>query len=87
MPDSIRLGLLEQCGSWRGTDDFGMTNPNKSVPQEPYASSAATSKPATVEDAIQWQSTAQLHRACGDLTNAESMETRVQRKCWTLDLM
>ena len=68
MPDSIRLGPLEQCDSWRGTDDFGMTNPKKSVAQDPYAKAAATSKPATVEEAIQWQSIAQLHRAEGELT-------------------
>jgi hypothetical protein len=76
MLDSIRLGRVEQCGSWLGTDDFGMTNPKKPVPQEPYGKAAATSKPATVEEAIQWQSIAQLHRAEGELTQAESMETR-----------
>jgi hypothetical protein len=33
-------------------------------------------KPATVEQAVQWQSIAQLHRAGGNLTAAASMEAR-----------
>ena len=53
-----------------------MTNPKKAVLPSPYDRAAATSKPATVEDAIQWQSIAQLHRAGGDLTAAASMEAR-----------
>jgi hypothetical protein len=53
-----------------------MTNSKKKAAPKPYAKAAATSKPATVEEAIQWQSIAQLHRAEGELTQAESMETR-----------
>jgi hypothetical protein len=81
MADSIRLGRVEQCGFWRDMDDFGsyrtlMTNPKKAVLSTPHASAAASSKPVTVEEAIQWQSIAQLHRAQGDLTAAASMEAR-----------
>jgi hypothetical protein len=53
-----------------------MTNPKKTVPHDPYAKAAATSKPATVEEAVQWQSIAQLHRAEGELTVAASLEAR-----------
>jgi hypothetical protein len=54
-----------------------MSNHKKPVSAAPYVRAAATSKPATVEEAIQWQSTAQLHRAEGNLTAAESIEARV----------
>jgi hypothetical protein len=52
-----------------------MTSSKKAVLSAPYVRAAATSKP-TVEEAIQWQSIAQLHRAEGNLSAAQSMEAR-----------
>jgi hypothetical protein len=53
-----------------------MSNQKKAVVPNPQARATAISKPATVEEAIQWQSIAQLHRAEGNLTVAASMEAR-----------
>jgi hypothetical protein len=53
-----------------------MTDPKKAALPSPNARAEATSKPASVEEAIQWQSIAQLHRVEGNLTAAASMEAR-----------
>ena len=77
MPDSIRLGRMGQCGFCRGTDDFRMTNPKKTVPQDPYAKAAATCEAGDSRgsDPVA-KHRSQLQRAEGELTEAESMETR-----------
>jgi hypothetical protein len=54
-----------------------MTNPKKKMAlPSPYAKAAAASKPATIEEAIQWQSIAALKRAGGELADADSMDAR-----------